>query len=273
MDEIIEWVAIWPRIDWPSRPSNYPTLLRCCLVCRQWLPASRRGLFQHVLLPRPTNYNTFVSDVLSQDSMRVYLSRVHTLELRKYETCGPCPIPFAYAFVGHLPNLTTLHVNRGGSKTHLCCHPRTSLALFQFPSIRELTLHETDFPSFADLRRTLMSLPNLTDLTIWTDVRWPLPIAELSPHLRYGTSTSSRPKLVGLTYAWTSPGDKEWASQFLTWLASTSTSLSLRRLALHMDSRIDTYGGLCGPAFIHSVARCVEELTLFNPTDDGKSVW
>ena len=210
--------------------------------------------------------------------MAVYLSQVRTLQLAdSYERHGPGSIPFPYAFVGHMPNLTSLHVEWDGLKTYLCCHPHTSLALSRFPSIRELSLKESAFPSFGHLRRTLTSLPNLTALSMHVGVCWPVPTAELPPLLTHGASTSSRPRLVTLCYTWNqSPRtvDRQRALQFLSWLASTSTGVSLHRLTLRSSEYpIDhSHGDLCGPAFIHSVARCVEELTLDIHSANGQSV-
>ena len=159
--------------------------------------------------------------------------------------------------------------------TYLYRHPRphTLLALSQFPSIQELTIHDCEFPSFGDLRRTLTSLPNLTVLSMYDDVRWPVPTAELPPLLTHGASTSSRPKLVELTYMWIQDRDKEWALQLFPWLASTSTGSSLRRLVLIPLQRVSsTYEDLCGPAFIRTVALRVEELRLQMTFDNGQSV-
>ena len=46
-DEIIAWV---PHVHNFERYRYYPILLSSCLVCSQWLPNSRRQLFQHVWL-------------------------------------------------------------------------------------------------------------------------------------------------------------------------------------------------------------------------------
>ena len=269
-DEIIAWV--------PGRPQYfeyYYTLRSCCLVCSQWLPASRHQLFPHLYIASAQSYDLFVSQVLPQHSMRVYLSRVRALTLtnpvRELER-GRSSIPFSYAFVGRLPNLTALNVYDGGVMTYLCRHPYTSLALSRFPSIRELNLSSINFPSFGDLRRTLTSLPNLTVLTMDLSVCWPGPTAELPPLLTHGASTSSRPKLVELTYMWIQDRDKEWALQLFPWLASTSTGSSLRRLVLIPLRRVSNrYEDMCGPAFIRTVALCVEELTLRMTFDNGQS--
>ena len=271
-DEIIGWIPAWDN-GFPS--DYYPTLLRCCLVCSQWLPASRHQLFPHLYIASAQSYDLFVSQVLPQHSMRVYLSRVRALTLtnpvNELER-GRSSIPFSYAFLGHLPNLTALHVNRGGVMTYLYRHPSTSLALSRFPSIREISLETTDFPSFGDLRRTLTSLPNLTVLSMDNRVGWPAPTAELSPLLTHGASTSSRPKLVEFRYDWSSGTEVQWALQLFPWLASTSTSSSLRRLVLLPLQRVSsTYEDLCGPAFIRTVALRVEELRLQMTFDNGQS--
>ena len=272
-DEIIAWI---PDLGVKHPLEYYPTLLSCCLVCSQWLPASRHQLFSHIYIVSAQSYDLFVSQVLPQDSMRVYLSRVRALELtttgHNPRGSGRSSIPFSYAFLGHLPNLTALDVYRGGVMTYLYRHPSTSLALSRFPSIREISLETTDFPSFGDLRRTLTSLPNLTVLSVYHDVRWPVPTAELSPLLTHGASTSSRPKLVEFFYEWSESEEQQWALQLFPWLASTSTGSSLRRLVLlpsHLIS--NTYEDLCGPAFIRTVALCVEELRLSMTFDNGQS--
>ena len=274
-DEIIAWIAdLGKRDPW----AYYGTLLRCCLVCSQWLPASRYQLFPHLYIGSTQSYDLFVSQVLPQDSMRVYLSRVRVLNLANSEhelARRRSSIPFSYAFFGHLPNLTALHVSIGGVMTYLYRRPYTSLALSRFPSIRKLKLGGTDFPSFGDLRRTLTSLPNLAVLSMITCIRWPVPTAELPPLLTHGASTSSRPKLVAFHYLGISDADSKWVHQFLTWLASTSTGLSLRRLILAIEgSDPDPFEQWCGPTFLHSVARCVEELTLYvSAWTNGQSVW
>ena len=136
-DEIIACTSSWPWIYWPLRPLNYPTLLSCCLVCSQWLPASRHQLFSHLYIRSAQSYDLFVSQVLPQDSMRVYLSRVHALTLiNENNPRETSSIPFSYAFLGYLPNLTALNVDAHGVMTYLYRHPYTSLALSRFPSIR-----------------------------------------------------------------------------------------------------------------------------------------
>ena len=270
-DEIIAWIP-----DLGEREPNdyYPMLLSCCLVCSQWLPASRHQLFPHLYIGSTHRYDLFVSQLLPQHSMRVYLSRVRalTLAIAPNNPRERSSIPFSYAFVGHLPNLTALDVNRGGVMTYLYRHPYTSLALSRFPSIREVTLMGTSFPSFGDLRRTLTSLPNLTVLTMYDNVHWPVPTAELSPLLTHGASTSSRPKLVEFRYTWFWSADKQWALQLFPWLASTSTGSSLRRLVLiPLQDVSSTYEDLCGPAFIRTVALRVEELRLQITSDNGQS--
>ena len=269
-DEIIAWI---PDVGEQKPRQYYPTLLSCCLVCSQWLPASRHQLFLHLYIRSAQRYDLFVSQVLPQHSMRVYLSRVCALTLTNTANNphGTSSIPFAYAFLGHLPNLTALYVLRGGVVTYLYRHPYTSLALSQFPSIQELTLAATDFPSFGDLRRTLTSLRNLTVLSMYGDVCWPVPDAELPPLLTHGASMSSRPKLVEVRYMW-GRTNKRWALQLFPWLASTSTGSSLRRLVLSPFTRdSDTYEDVCGPAFICKVALCVEELRLSMTFDNGQS--
>ena len=273
-DEIIAWVAHWQITEEPLGPHPYySTLLSCCLVCSQWLPASRNQLFQHTYLRTSKNYDLFMSRVLSQGSMDIYLSAIRILTLVDIvrwpkQWYRPSSSPFAYAFVGHLPNLTILEVFGGGLMTYLCRHPHTPFALSNFSCIRELRISKDKFPSFGDLRRTLTSLPNLTVLSMETSVCWPEPTAELSPLLRHGASTSSRPRLVELSYTLddTSAASKRRTRQLLTWLALTSTGVSLRRLTLKPNG---IYGDICGPAFVHTIARCVEELTLEMQSDNG----
>ena len=270
-DEIIAWI---PDLGEREPEDYYPMLLSCCLVCSEWLPASRHQLFPHLYIASAQSYDLFVSQVLPQDSMTVYLSRVRalTLAISANNPRERSSIPFSYAFVGHLPNLTALNVYDGGAMTYLCRHPYTSLALSRFPSIRELNLSSINFPSFGDLRRTLTSLPNLTVLSVDDRVRWPAPTAELSPLLTHGASTSSRPKLVEFCYKWYSESDKHRALQLFRWLASTSTGSSLRRLVLIPLQRVSsTYEDLCGPAFIRTVALRVEELRLQMTFDNGQS--
>ena len=269
-DEIIAWV----RLLSPYPFQYYPTLLDCCLVCSQWLPASRHQLFQHIYIPRSQNYDLFVSRVLSQSSMRIYLSHVRTLDLAAFfeESSRPSSIPFAYAFVGHLPKLTSLWLAKGGVKKYLCRHPCTPLALSRFSSIQELRIDHNEFPSWGDVRRVLTSLPNLTVLSMDSDVRWSEPAVELSPLL---ASPSSRPRLVALSYTWDhdcSAGDTRRAIQLLTWLASTSTGSSLRRLTLDLHLSKVTYADVCGAAFMYTVACCVEELSLKISSDIGQSI-
>ena len=277
-DEIIAWVAHSPLTEWPYEPHPYyRTLLSCCVVCSQWLPASRHQLFRNICIRRSENYDLFVSRVLSQHSMGVYLSHIGILQLANYpyNSSGPSAIPFAYAFVRHLPNLTSLHVKEGGLMTYLCRQLRTPLALSRFPSIQELSIDLNAFPSFGDIRRTLTSLPNLTVLSMHTRVSWPEPSTELAPLLTHGASPSSRPRLMVLSYTWIedhSSGDQQRALQLLTWLASTSTGSSLRRLTLVLYWSDNAYGDMCGPAFVHTVARCVEELTLHIESENGQSL-
>ena len=132
-DEIIAWI---PDLGVKHPLEYYPTLLSCCLVCSQWLPASRHQLFPHLYIASAQSYDLFVSQVLPQHSMRVYLSRVRALTLtnpvRELER-GRSSIPFSYAFVGHLPNLTALYVDRGGVMTY--SHP----PLLETPPVLETT--------------------------------------------------------------------------------------------------------------------------------------
>ena len=277
MDEIIAWIP-----PFSFRPFGYySTLLRCCLVCSQWLSASRRQLFQHVYLRFTHHYALFVSRVLLQGSMEVHLAQVRTLELantasmwgKSYKRGS---IPFPYAFAGHLPNLTSLTFSDGGLMAFLSRHPCTPLALSQFSSIRELRITSDQFPSFEHVRRTLTSLLNLTVLVMHSDVSWPEPAAELSPPIRHDASPSPRPMLLALSYICRNTfneRDRRRAHRFLTWLASTSTGSSLRRLTLRSFSvETDIYGDLCGPGFLHTAARCVEQLTLGIRCDIGESV-
>ena len=278
-DEIIAWV---PRLSLRRRSRYYSTLLSCCLVCSEWLSASRYQLFQHVFLDTPDRYALFVSRVLLQGSMEIHLVQVRTLELsnrasRSDKSPTPRSLPFAYAFMGHLPNLTSLRVAEGGLMAFLSRHPCTPLALSRFSSIRELRIYSDRFPCFGDVRRTLASLLNLTILNIRSDVSWPESAAELSPPIRHDTSPLPRPRLVALSYrcgTTFNERDRRRANQFLTWLASTSTGSSLRRLTFHSfpAESAYTFGDLCGPEFLHTVAPCVDELTLGIRSESGESV-
>ena len=67
IDEIIAW------IDLPS------TLCSCCLVCHDWLPASRNHLLEIVYIPDAVAYDLFLTRVVRGEDMDAWLPSVRTL--------------------------------------------------------------------------------------------------------------------------------------------------------------------------------------------------
>ena len=57
------------------------TLCKCCLVCRDWVPASRRCLFEEIRLKSEYQYELFVSCVLRSSTMRPWLSLITSLSM------------------------------------------------------------------------------------------------------------------------------------------------------------------------------------------------
>ena len=244
-DEIIAWI---PSVC-GEREKNR-TLLSCCLVCSEWLPTSRDQLFRELWIRNPERYDLLLSRVNSSETSRGYLLHVRSVVL--YINWNP-PIfkrrPFVLEFPGHLPNVTTLTIAFRSIDTFMS-HPSSFVVISRFLSLKELKLRFCKFPSFAALRRTLTFLPSLTDLELHRP-SWPVPAADLSPHLSHGASTVSRSALLLLEIcSWdTGPdealsGHRRRASQFMTWLSQTATSTSLVKLVFRVnDIGEPEYGG------------------------------
>ncbi|KAI0736036.1 hypothetical protein C8Q76DRAFT_792510 [Earliella scabrosa] len=204
-DEIISYLVGDPH-----------TLLSCALVCHDWLPASRRCLFEEVRVRQFVQYQTLVKRVLHSQDLQQWLSRVRSFEL--WETPGSLwnSQQFIFHFARHLPSLSRLalyHVNWDSRSSH----PRTYLMMSGFPRLQVLELYRCSLPSFSALRRLISSLPGLRELTT-LHVQWPpASVAIATNHTSHGG-----PAIVAL---WTT-GDVD--DSLLTWLVQTPSKMSLR---------------------------------------------
>ncbi len=263
-DEIIAWI---PVLAAPA--IYYPTLLSCCLVSSRWLSASRHHLFQEVYIRSTWAYDIFVTRVLRQDTMRALLSQIHTLTLARkpWSYCKESTFPFPHTFAGQLPSLTVLHVSSGSLEIYFSNHPRAFFALSRFHSIRELQLYDASFLSFGALRNTLIFLPNLAILNLAGYLSWPEPSIELSALLEHRVSGAGRPKLAAISMLrfGHTPVAARRARRFLTWLNTTSTSLSLRELTLDHFVHLD----VLGPSILH-LCRFVERFKVVRPDYGGE---
>ena len=252
------------------------TLLSCCLVCSNWLPASRHRLFQKVVIDDPYTYDLLVSNVLHSDTLHPYLSSVLEVFFDEYphhrfKSDGQVILPlnepskiilFIQEFAGHMPNLTKLTL---GSTKRLRCppHPGALMAFSNFPSLRELTLVGCHFPYYHALRRALSALPSLTSLGL-IRVSWPQPYLRRSPMYNLDAHKPLRMSLSSLVMTWpTKIGNRRCAHQFVTWLSATSSPLTLRSLRLAItETGLEAGQGylrVFGPT-LQRLCRCVTTL-------------
>ncbi|RDX52205.1 hypothetical protein OH76DRAFT_1400533 [Lentinus brumalis] len=152
--------------------------------------------------------------------------------------------PFVLEFAGHLPNVTAIIFSFAGFEA-FSSHPSSFVAISRFLKIQSLSMLRCTVPSFGALRRTLASLPSLTNLQL-SRVSWPGAAAELLPHLSDDASTVRRPALSVLNiFSWdTDPSSRRHAQQLMAWLSETATSSSLVDLRIRVHNA--TSGGRIG---------------------------
>ncbi|RPD60676.1 hypothetical protein L227DRAFT_94648 [Lentinus tigrinus ALCF2SS1-6] len=248
------------------------TLFSCCLVCTDWLPASRHHLFGHIRIENRRTYDLLVSRVLHSDQPLPRLSSVFELTLGPFEPFLKSMEDdlkiglFVQEFAGYLPRLTRLTVNnttgRGSPP-----HPSAFAAFSRFPSLRELTLRSCHFHSSSALRRALAALPSLITLDL-CEVTWPQPRVQ-PPFLLQGDHRGPiRMALSSLRLAWElcPKLHGRCAQHFLTWLSATPTPSSLRELVLNRSGSSPAiahgYMHVLGPALPRFV-RFVSTLRMY----------
>lgn len=242
------------------------TLSNCAQVSTNWLPASRHALFKYIAFDTVTKFELFVDRVLHSDRTRPYLAGV--LEL--YITDRSSGIPqygrvdtvktvssacrlILYHLSGHLPRLESMFLWGINWELYPTPRPHEPLLLSQFPSLERLTLINCHFPSFQFVRRALVALPRLSDLTLST-TSWPPPsplqlssiytCTPTGPELRFlsiaphdvGASTNgflpwlsrtrSRHSLLNLNVGWLTPGTGAEFLEFIALVSSTLQTLS-----------------------------------------------
>ncbi|PIL24789.1 hypothetical protein GSI_12675 [Ganoderma sinense ZZ0214-1] len=249
-------------------------LLKCAVVCRNWLPPSRRVLFSAVELAGPESWDSFVRWVVDEDEGRPWLASIYCLTFKDQwyrhvldATNRPRGlIPEAISkwrgqyvvpvLAGRLPNLEYLSL-RGVHWDKREPHPATFGMFAQFTALRQVRLDMCNFPSFSAFRRLLVSLPALKDLTC-EDVHWPS-----APQLSILSIQTGRPSLELLRLSLTC---HSCALAVLEWLIHTPTRSTLVELSLQPDwalgpsrhqtrlpnRNLDYYAQIFGPSIRHA---------------------
>ncbi|EJF59593.1 hypothetical protein DICSQDRAFT_181922 [Dichomitus squalens LYAD-421 SS1] len=161
IDEIIGW------IDHPG------TLRSSCLVCHDWLPASRHRLLGIVYIPDAVTYDLFLTRVVRCEDMRACLASIRTFVIGDGKNPDLRAPTIFHDLAGLLPSLDTLILDSLDWIKHPP-HPRAPLTLSRFANVRELGLFSITFPSFGYFRRMVTFLPSLARLTL-SDFTWPHP--------------------------------------------------------------------------------------------------
>ncbi|RPD75619.1 hypothetical protein L226DRAFT_50144 [Lentinus tigrinus ALCF2SS1-7] len=221
-----------------SLPQLNRILLKCALICRDWLPASRSRLLQFVDLTSATAYNSFVDNLLHPPHSNPYLAATESVWLT--DPSGHSPSGerqqwthrFIHDFAGHLPNLESLTIENADWISRPP-HPHAHLAISRFSLLKELSLYDCKLPSAHMLRRMVSVLSSLENLQL-VNVTW--------PHARGGDLAtcyrdSARTALKTL-YLMKYRVD-DCLAPFLHWLSHTPTRGSLRDLSFRF-ARADT---------------------------------
>ncbi|OCH88390.1 hypothetical protein OBBRIDRAFT_90751 [Obba rivulosa] len=186
-------------IDYFGEPVDRPTLLSCALVCRAWLPRSRRHLFRTVYV-RTSRQLRRLSRALDKSQDICPLVREFTVcpdeEAAEMLSRGldllsrlPCVIDFAITPSLLCPNVSLTSPKRGtappvvtwpsrrGSQIR-SVEVRVTMQIYTlnrqlkaYDSVTSLTLSLITFLDFSDLARMLCELPNLLYLYCG-DVQW-----------------------------------------------------------------------------------------------------
>lgn len=146
---------------WDDRES----LLACALTCRSWLLRSRCHLFHIIHIRKAQHLRVFSRMLLSAPHI-VDLAR----ELHVYHALDPaytCTLSlFATMLAGRLSHIQHLRLERDYSvgPRPLPLPGRFFSALSGFGSVTKLSLYMLQFSTFADLRKLICALPNISDL-------------------------------------------------------------------------------------------------------------
>ena len=262
IDEIIARV-------WPNTEARV-----CALVCRDWLPASRRRLLHTVSLWTPGKYSLFMSRVVRAETLRPYLSSVRRLTLGREAWGYEPPVnvlvklemgSFVPELAGLLPNLESLSI-RNMDYAAVPPHPHSWLALSHFHSVWVLRLTGCSFPSFQAFRLVLTALPTLTFLEM-THVRWNTSKARvLLPNDQ--TPCSVRPRISTLCLngshirgEWPHDTGKRMAQQLVAWLSVTATAKSLRSFTVDKGISVHYLSDYFGSRF-PLICSHISELTV-----------
>ena len=232
-------ISFLPEIDHRGYPHGYSSLCSCALVCRNWLPASRHTLLTDVTITSYERYSLFVSRVVrSQLAWRLSTLRLSLQgnssdrrpdNLAHMETVTRL---FIHELGSQFPNLEMLYLNELNFDTMKSSPPhRKFSSLSAFASVRDLTLLNCIYPSFAAVRYTLTSLPSLTYLLLgyitWSNVSQ----SSEEPLLPFLRSSQKSPFLRRIHYLGFLTGDAGTCdSQMLQWLSTTSLAFSLKDL-------------------------------------------
>ena len=244
------------------------TLLKCALVCRDWLPTSRSQLVNFVDLTSARAYNSIVDNVLQSSRMRPFLVSTKSAWLedpsKRDEPSAqeggqqPWTHRFIHDFAGHLPNLESLTIENA-HWTSCPPHPSAHLATSRFTSLTELSLSDCRLPSAHMLRRMVSALPFLNTLRLtkvsWSPARGGLPLSER------GDADLVRGPALETFYLVCSRGDDDCLVPFLDWLSRTPTRTSLRNLSItSMRTNISPLTDDACMAFVETVAPGLVEL-------------
>ena len=217
---------------WPER---YDILLKCALVSRDWLPASRSLLLDHVRIQSKSSYDLFVQNWLQSSSLEPYLVSTKSVELTDSHTVPEgealqqaAPYPnrgwshqFIHHFAGHLPNLESLTI-RSADWDSRPPHPSIHIAISRFSSLKQLALLDCQFPSGSMLCRIVSALSSLEDLQLYG-----VTSRHVGTQTRY-TSNAHGPSLQTLRLSC----DSNCVTGLMRFLLGTPTRTSLREIGV-----------------------------------------
>ncbi|KAJ3001363.1 hypothetical protein NUW54_g6476 [Trametes sanguinea] len=148
------------------------TLRACALVCRAWLPCSRRNLWRRVIVDRPSCCDMLVDVVKTSPELARYI-----IELEIYGSSGvrhPSLLGIVPRQDRRFPeNLQSLKLRDFDFRDYLWHRYNTYLA--HFPPIIHLELHNAIFESATDFFGLIWAFPHLTSITLGhTQFRNPL---------------------------------------------------------------------------------------------------
>ncbi|KAI0757751.1 hypothetical protein C8Q80DRAFT_119197 [Daedaleopsis nitida] len=209
------------------------TFLACSLVCRDWLPASRRRLFETVHFSRHHLYDLFLTRILRSVTMRWWLSYVLNVKISDPWSPLGKEAPrlderrtnrFIHEFAGRLPNLQELSFEDADWIIRPP-HPSVSVVCRNFSSVRQLALFRCRFPSFGAFRSMLASFPHLEHLDIFA-IAWPGAQLSPIPMAVHDGSPSLR------TFRMSAGGPELCAIAITRWLALTRTARTVKDVHL-----------------------------------------